>query len=171
MSESKNAAVTIAIWVAIIGLIGTGLKGVLDNWDKIFPPPPTEQTSEPGPADDAAPIPEGQKGAKPGPGTRKPVPKEPATPLLQIPTSESRIVQATVTGTVVDEKNQPLAGAEVSCTDCLTKYVAVTGRNGEFSLPFRSEGLEEIHLSVGGYSYPFAIRVNDTRDRLLRVRQ
>lgn len=171
MSESKNA-VTIAIWVAIIGLIGTGIKGVLDNWDKIFPPPPTEQVPVSGTTDGAAQMPDTQKGANPGrTAASKPAPAEPASPEVQTGEQSNRIVKATVTGTVVDEKDQPVAGAEVSCTDCLTKNVAVTGRNGGFTLPFQSEGLEEIHLSVGGYSYPFAIRVNDTRDRLLRVRQ
>lgn len=159
MSDTKNSNSSTAIWVAVIGLVGVIIVGVLNNLDKLPTLPglaPTPQDTLPRPP---APSPGGG-------GTR------PSTPQPTAQPAAPNIISSTATGRVVDENGQPVAGAKVRCTDCLPPSPAVvTDSDGQFSLPFRVERgseIQDIHLSVSGHKDLHSIRVSDPTGRVLR---
>ncbi len=160
MSDTKNSN---ALWGIVITTLGVITVGVLNNYDKIFPPSKPAPVSTDTLSRPPAPSPDGGD-------TRLMPPRPQPQPTAQ--PAAPNIITSTATGRVLDENGQPVAGAKVRCTDCLPPSPAVvTDSHGQFSLPFRVERgseIQDIHLSVSGHKDLHSIRVSDPTGRVLR---
>lgn len=160
MSDTKNSN---ALWGIVITTLGVIIVGVLNNYDKIFPP------SKPAPVStdtlSRPPAP------SPGGGDTRSMPPRPQPQPTAQPVAPN-IITSTATGRVEDENGQPVVGAKVRCTDCLnTDAVAITREDGSFALPFRVERgseIQDIRLSVSGHKNLHSIRASDPTGRVLQ---
>lgn len=174
MSETKNNN-SVAVWVAVIGLLGVLATSVFNNWDKIFP----EKDQAEVPVSESQPAAEDQKdpskeqadrrdlySSKPvtsgsGPSTRTSIP---ATEKIA-----DNFVTDEVTGKVVDQDEKAVEGIEVRCVNCPSTLIVRTDSDGQFRLPFRVNNQKEITLSVKGYPHSFSVRVNDPHGRYFKI--
>ncbi len=155
MNDSKNST---ALWGVVITTLGLIVIAVINNYDKIFKPPPDVAVEEPVAKDSthiSHPKPLPRPGSKPNSQTN---PSSNAAATSNIITSIAR-------GQVVDGNGNPITGAKIRCTDCLSSSQQVTtDENGNFSLPFqveRTHEIQDIHLAVSGRSQPYSVPVSD----------
>ncbi len=174
MSESKNNN-AVAIWVAVIGLLGILATSVFNNWDKIFPEKDTAEV----PVPETQPAAADQRDApKEQPDRRELYSPKPATsdpgrssnPSISVSEKTTdTFVADEVTGKVVDQDEKAVEGIEVRCVNCPGTPIVRTDSDGQFRLPFRVNNVEEITLSIKGYPHVFRVRVNDPHDRFFKI--